>query len=159
MRTNTAHSASGRSGLHPTSDGERRRGSRVWVDLPVDVTINGRAYRCRVVDVSLSGMVLELDEALVTQGAYQIGTYAIHAGGSRPLRVAARTVWRRGAMQASSFVAVPDDERATLGQMVDAALRRARDLVRLELAERKDRERSEHEDRGHGSPAGGTPSA
>jgi PilZ domain len=159
MSTSTAHSASGRSGLHPTSDGERRRASRVWVDLPAEVDIKGRAYRCRVVDVSLTGMVLELDEALVTQGAYRLGTYAIDAGGARPLRLTARTVWRRGAMQASSFVGVPDDERETLGQMVERALRRTRDAVRLELAERKDREPAERGDRGHGSPARGTPNA
>jgi hypothetical protein len=111
----------------------------VWVDLPVDVYIDGLRHRCRAVDVSVSGMVLELPPALAFQRPYLFGTYAIHAGGPRPLCVAARTVWRRGATQASRFISVPHVERAALGVMVETALRRASDLTRLELAERKDR--------------------
>jgi hypothetical protein len=123
------------------------------------VDIDGHAYRCRVVDISLSGMVLELDEALVTHKVYRYGTYAIHAGGSRPICLEGRTVWRRGAMQASSFLSLPTDERATLGQMVETAIRRRSDALRLDLAERRDRALAEGHGRRHVSPPRGTPSA
>jgi hypothetical protein len=140
MKSTTAHGSGGKpSDLGPSSNGERRHGSRVWVDLPVDVYVNGLARRCRVVDVSLSGMVIELTDALAKSKPHSCSIYAIHPGGQRALRVAARTVWQRGAMQASCFVALSDDERATLGEMVNTALRRASDIARLELAERTDR--------------------
>jgi hypothetical protein len=112
----------------------------VWVDFPVDVYSNGPAHRCRVVDVSLSGMVLELTEDLAVQQRYLFESYAIHAHGTEPLCVAARTLWRRGVIQAARFVALSDYEHTTLGEIVETALRRASDVVRLDLAERRDRE-------------------
>jgi hypothetical protein len=121
----------------------------VWVDLPVDVYIDGLTHRCRVVDVSLSGMVLELPPALALQRPYLFGTYTIHAGRTPPLRVAARTVWRRGVMQASRFISMPHLERATLGELVERAQRRAGEATRLEMAERKDRKLGERKGHRH----------
>jgi len=154
MGSYTAPRATGeRSGLGPSSYGDRRRGPRVWVDLPVDMYVDALARRGRVVDVSVSGMVLELTEALADRKPYLFATYAIHAGGPRPVCVAARTVWRRGAMQASCFVALSDEQRAALGEMVKTALRRASEIVRLELAERRDRGSA------RARPAGADPAA
>jgi hypothetical protein len=113
------------------------------VDFPVDVYSDGSAHRCRVVDVSLSGMVLVLTEDLAAQQRYQFESYTIYAGGRGPLCVAARTVWRLGVLQAARFVALSDDERTALGEIVETALRRASGVVRLDLAERRDRELAE----------------
>ena len=112
----------------------------MWVDLPVDVYVHGLAHRCRVVDLSLSGMVIELPPALVVDRPQMFCAYAIH-GGPRPLCVEARRVWQYGAVRASRFVFLASAERAALGELVDTAHRRAAEVTRLELAERRDDER------------------
>jgi hypothetical protein len=112
----------------------------VWVDLPVDVYLHGIAHRCRIVDLSLSGMLIELPPALAVDRPLMFGAYAIH-GGPQPLRVDGRMVWQDGLVRAARFVFLPTAERAALGALVDAAHRRAAEISRLDLAERRDGER------------------
>lgn len=140
MSTTLLFSARGWSGLRPSSDGERRVGSRVWVDLPVDVLVDGFLHGARVMDASETGMVVELRGSLTRRPPRLIGTYDIHLQSGQILHVLARNVWRRGALQAARFVGLGELEVKTLGGLVDEALQRGTsDVDRLELAERRDR--------------------
>lgn len=49
---------------HPAEGAERRRFSRISFHRPAELTVGGRAVPCRVLDLSLKGALLEVDEPL-----------------------------------------------------------------------------------------------
>jgi hypothetical protein len=127
------------TGINPGRWVERRLGSRVPVDLPVDVIVDGFHHRCRVTDLSPTGMVLALTRTLALREPPMLGKYELQCG-ARLLCLTARTVWRRDTAQAARFVALSEDEREAIATLVQTALRTVRgDLARLDLAERQDR--------------------
>jgi hypothetical protein len=136
----------GWQGFLSSSARERRAGLRVWIDLPVEVPVDGYRHRCRVVEASPIGMVVALTRALAVRDPPLVGTYEIHVSPSRVLRVQARTVWRRGATQAVRFVGLTEDDRKAVDEMVWEALRlESNDVDRIDLAERRDHQ--EHRER------------
>jgi hypothetical protein len=118
---------------------ERRLGARASVEMPVDVLVDGLLYRCSIVEISPSGVLLELTATLAVREPHLVGLYDIHAGARGTLRVTARTVWRHATTQAARFVAVPEHERSAILELVRTARWcAASDVQRLEMAEQQD---------------------
>ena len=137
---NTRHGPRGLDGISPGSERERRLGFEKWIDLPVDVVVDGFPHRCRLVDASSTGMVVELTKTLAARDPQLLGTYEIHVSPGKILHVHGRTVWRSGALQAARFVGLSDDDRASIAEMVGTALLRVTsDVDRLQVAEQRDR--------------------
>jgi hypothetical protein len=136
MTSNTASLAT--TGLSPHH--ERRHAARAWTDLPVDVLVNGFSHHCRVMDISLTGMLVELTRPLAALTPQLLGTYGVQVNATQNLNLKARTVWRQGAMQAVCFVGLGDDDQLMIAETVALAVRRlATDVERLDLAELRDR--------------------
>ena len=112
----------GGDGVRPSSPAERRFGLRMWLELPVDVLVDGFPHRCRMVDASSTGMVVELAKAIAAREPELLHTYEIHVSAEKVLHVHARTIWRSGAIQAVRFVGLGDDEQAGIAEMIIAEM-------------------------------------
>jgi hypothetical protein len=129
----------GYDGTLPGSPGERRVGTRALVDRPVDLFVDGFRHRCRVVNASVSGMLVHLTKALAQREPHLLTECEIDAGSGRRVHVMTRTVWRRDAMKAVLFVGLGPVAREEIADMVSRVLRPASTEVdRLDAAERED---------------------
>ncbi len=128
----------GWDGAHREPLAERRHGARVPVSLAMEVLVDERWHPCRVVEVSTTGMMFELDGTLADRESHVVARYDLQVSASRILGVLARPVWRHGLVQAARFVALPDGTQQALADLVRASAPASNDVERLELAEAAD---------------------
>lgn len=97
---------------------ERRVSSRAQVDVPICALVDGFRHTCRAVDLSPTGMAVELPQALRERELSQVSPFEIYLGG-RPLRARARPVWSREHVTGMRFVWMHDVDRLTIAEMID----------------------------------------
>jgi hypothetical protein len=102
---------------------ERRIASRAQVDVPICAFVDGFRHECRAVDLSPSGMVVELSRGLRRRALPQVNPFEIFLGGDRPIRTRARSVWVRERLHAVRFVAMNDADRLTIAELLDRKVR------------------------------------
>jgi hypothetical protein len=113
------------------------------VQLPVTVISEGFRHPCKTVDISTSGMVVELNESLALREPHIVYQYEVELEGGPRVRVAGRTAWRRAALQGVRFIGLHEEDRQAIADfMHDERQRRASVVDRLELAEHLDRLRA-----------------
>ena len=71
---------------------ERRIASRAQVDVPICAFVDGFRHECRAVDLSPSGMVVEVSRGLGRRALPQVNPLEIYLGGDRPIRTRARSL-------------------------------------------------------------------
>ena len=121
----------------------RSAGSRMLVTLPVTTICDGFRHACKSVNISTSGMVVELNESLASREPHLVYRYELQLDGGPCIRVAGRTAWRGGALQGVRFIRLHEEDRRAIADfMHEVRRRRASDLDRLELAEHIDRLRA-----------------
>jgi hypothetical protein len=101
---------------------ERRLASRAQVDVPICAFVDGFRHECRAVDLSPSGMIVELSRTLRRRALPMVNPFEIHLGG-RPIRTRGRSVWARERFHAVRFVAMSDADRLTIAELLDRKAR------------------------------------
>jgi hypothetical protein len=107
---------------------ERRHGARAHVDLFVSALVDGHRHRCRAVDLSTTGMVIERGPALATRSLSGITPFELELGGRRPIRLRARPIWDRDRLLALRFVSMSDADRLTIAEHLDQKVQRCEPL-------------------------------
>ncbi len=102
---------------------ERRIASRAQVDVPICAFVDGFRHDCRAVDLSPSGMVVEVSRGLGRRALPQVNPFEIDLGGERPIRTRARSVWVRERLHAVRFVAMNDADKLTIAELLDRKVR------------------------------------
>lgn len=102
---------------------ERRQGARAQVDFPVSALVEGHRHRCRAIDLSTTGMVVERAPALAGRSLPALTPFEIELGAGRPIRVRARPVWDRDNLLAVRFVVMSDADRLTIAEHLDQRVR------------------------------------
>ena len=100
---------------------ERRFSRRARVDMPVKAFVDGFEHPCRAVDVSTTGMVVELTRSLASRTAPQLAFLELDLGGGKTVPIRARTVWCKDRMQAVRFVLVNDADKLDIAELLDRA--------------------------------------
>src|SRR5262249_42301095 len=78
---------------------ERRTGSRARVDFFVSALVDGFLHRCRALDLSTSGMLLERTTSLAKRNTPSVAAFRLELPDRRFMFVRGRTVWSRGRYQ------------------------------------------------------------
>lgn len=107
---------------------ERRIASRAQVDVPICAFVDGFRHECRAVDLSPSGMVVQLSRGLSRRALPQVNPFEIYLDRGRPIRTRARSVWVRDRLHAVRFVAMNDADRLTIAELLDGKVRRSEPL-------------------------------
>ncbi|MCC6552139.1 MAG: PilZ domain-containing protein [Polyangiaceae bacterium] len=107
---------------------ERRQGARGQVDIPVSALLDGHRHRCRAIDLSATGMVIERSAALAGRALPGVTPFELELGGGRPIRLRARPVWDRDRLVALRFVSMSDADRLTIAEHLDRKRRRLEPL-------------------------------
>jgi hypothetical protein len=103
---------------------DRRQGARGQVDFPVSAFVDGHRHRCRAVDLSPTGMVIERTPALAERSLAGVTPFELLLSeGQRPIRMRARPVWNRDRLVAVRFVLMNDADRLTIAEHLDQKLR------------------------------------
>ncbi len=102
---------------------ERRIGSRAQVDVPVLAFVDGFRHRCRAVDLSSNGLVLERTRSLAARTLAQMNVLELQLRDVRPIRLRARTVWASDRLQAVRFVVMHDVDRLSIAEHLDRMVR------------------------------------
>jgi hypothetical protein len=101
----------------------RQVGLRARTDFRVTARWGSRALRCRGVEISATGIVI--DGGLPRYGAPLWVWLELELPERlRPMRALARPVWALGTQQAFRFVKISDADRLSLAEHVDLAARR-----------------------------------
>ena len=104
---------------------ERRQGARGQVDFHVSALLDGHRHRCRAVDLSATGMVIERTPALAARTLPGVTPFELQlVEGARPIRLRARPVWDRDRLVALRFVAMSDADRLTIAEHLDQKQKR-----------------------------------
>jgi hypothetical protein len=98
---------------------ERRQGARAHVDLFVSALVDGYRHRCRAVDLSTTGMVIERSPALAARSLSGVAPFELELGSGRPIRLRARPIWDRDRLLALRFVYMSDADRLSIAEHLD----------------------------------------
>ena len=99
---------------------ERRMGLRARTDFGVMTREGKRTSRCRGIEVSSSGIVLERGRRIKRgEPSFVVGLEIRLPERAQPLRALARPVWWFGTQQALRFVRMSDADRLTLAEHLD----------------------------------------
>jgi hypothetical protein len=98
---------------------DRRHGARAQVDFPVSALVDGHRHRCRAIDLSPTGMVVERSPALAGRALAAVTPFELQLGAQRPIRLRARPVWDRDNLVAVRFVVMSDADRLTIAEHLD----------------------------------------
>ncbi len=101
---------------------ERRIASRAQVDVPICAFVDGFRHDCRAVDLSPSGMVVEVSRGLGRRALPQVNPFEIYLG-ERLIRTRARSVWVHERLHAVRFVVMNDADRLTIAELLDRKVR------------------------------------
>jgi PilZ domain len=102
---------------------DRRQGARAQVDFPVSALVDGHRHRCRAIDISPTGMVVERAPALVGRALPAVTPFELDVGAARPIRLRGRPVWDRDNLLAVRFVVMSDADRLTIAEHLDRKIR------------------------------------
>ncbi|WP_437294740.1 PilZ domain-containing protein [Sorangium sp. So ce426] len=107
---------------------DRRQGARAQVDFPVSALVDGHRHRCRAIDLSPTGMVVERAPALAGRALPAVTPFELDLGVGRPIRLRARPVWDRDNLLAVRFVVMSDADRLTIAEHLDQRAHRHQPL-------------------------------
>jgi hypothetical protein len=102
---------------------DRRHGARAQVDLPVSALVDGTRHRCRAIDISPTGMVVERAPGLSGRALAIVTPFELQLGTGRPIRLRGRPVWDRDNHVAVRFVVMNDADRLTIAEHLDRRVR------------------------------------
>jgi hypothetical protein len=99
--------------------GERRLGVRAQTKFTVFLSTQGRRVRARTVDLSTTGIVLDLRYSELEFVAGLCNVDLLVPGIEAPIRAVVRPVRRIGRLQAFEFVSIRQVDRLTLAEHLD----------------------------------------
>jgi hypothetical protein len=103
---------------------ERRSSKRAKVDLLLNKYINGFPHACRVLDLSMGGMLVRrINEPEATNDSFPLELGL--PGDKDPMWIWSRPIWTQGKRQAIRFVALDPEDRARLATYLGAVRRAA----------------------------------
>jgi hypothetical protein len=103
---------------------ERRSSKRETVDLLLNKYIAGFPHACRVLDISMGGMLVRrINEPEASNDSFslQLGL----PGDKDPMWIWSRPIWTKGSRQAVRFVAMDPQDRARLALYLGAVRKAA----------------------------------
>jgi hypothetical protein len=99
--------------------GERRLGVRAQTKFTAFLTAHGQRARARTVDLSTTGVVLDLRFSELAEVAELSTLELVVPGLGQPIRTVARPVRLMGKLQAFEFVSIRQVDRLTLAEHLD----------------------------------------
>lgn len=99
--------------------GERRLGVRAQTKFPAFLSTQGRRARARTVDLSTTGIVLDLRYSDLESVAGLSNLDLLVPGIETPIRAVVRPVRQVGRLQAFEFVSIRQVDRLTLAEHLD----------------------------------------
>jgi hypothetical protein len=114
---------------------DRRADQRRVVHAKVSVITDGLAHACRMVDLSRSGMAVDLAPSVAARDPRFVDEYDLELPFAKPIRITGRTVWRRGAQQAVHFEGLPEADHEQIARFLRRLPPCADEVERIERAE------------------------
>ncbi|HEX9620432.1 MAG TPA: hypothetical protein VF989_09865 [Polyangiaceae bacterium] len=106
---------------------ERRIGMRARTDFPVTLHNGMLTARCRVIEVSPSGIIVDRGHPVLVRDTPLVLSLVLRLPERlRPLRALARPIRNFGSQQALKFIRISDVDRLTLAEHLDLVRRRGR---------------------------------
>ncbi len=99
--------------------GERRLGVRAQTKFPAFLSTQGRRARARTVDLSTTGIVLDLRYSDLESVSGLSNVELLVPGIETPIRAVVRPVRQVGRLQAFEFVSIRQVDRLTLAEHLD----------------------------------------